>query len=341
MKHEAKFSVIVPAEQFTSEQIETFEAVTQKYGLPVDLPLRSDGRGNFIAAQGLNLRDAQGLRRKISGLGYPADVVSDASEDTRVSSLTPDTLVVDAINADDFDMQPSVGDITADAWSSLEMPSLDLGLFDANDGDDAKASAQKEEKTLSLSAADLFKAAEAKSSGIAPRRPPTQSETAANVPLLDSERSEPNLMSPSRAGAPKDPAASHPSLANVKLSSSGGFSAVGGPSLEIDESSLCALSKEIEKSAQSEDDSRQAGAETIQPAGGAQNLPAEVSACETGRRPQAAPADDAGGADAAPKRSHPLLACLFLSAVVLFALICIDIYVTPLAFMDALSVPLF
>ncbi len=335
MKHEAKFSVIVPAEQFTSEQIETFEAVTQKYGLPVVLPLRNDGRGNFIAAQGLNLRDAQGLRRKISGLGYPADVVSDASEDTRVSSLTPDTLVVDAINPDDFDLQPSVGDITADAWSSLEMPALDLGLFDANDGDDAKASAQKEEKTLSLSAADLFKAAEAKSSGIAPRRPQAQSETASNVPLLDFKRSEPNLMSsaPSGAGAPKDPAASHPSLANVKLSSSGAFSAGDGPSLEIDESSLCALSKEIEKSAQSEDASRQTAAEKDPSAAAAPNAPSEA-VCDAG-------GIEAGGIETAPKRSHPLLACLFLAAVVLIALMCIDIYVTPIAFMESLSVPLF
>ena len=115
MKHEAKFSVIVPCEQFSSEQMEMFEAMAQRYGLPIDLPLRSDGHGNFVAARGLNLRDAQGLRRQISSLGYPADVVNDASEATRVSSSTPDTLVVDAIDVD-FDTQNPVSEITADAF---------------------------------------------------------------------------------------------------------------------------------------------------------------------------------------------------------------------------------
>ena len=87
MKHEAKFSVIMPGGNFSTAQIETFEKTAQRYGLSIALPLRSGGSGCLILASGLSLRDAQLLRRQVAGLGYPADVVSDTSESTRANDV--------------------------------------------------------------------------------------------------------------------------------------------------------------------------------------------------------------------------------------------------------------
>lgn len=156
MKHEAKFSVIIPANDFTATQIDAFEETTQRYGIPVNLPLRSDGHGNLIAASKLTLRDAQHLRRQIAGCGFPADVVSDSAEATRVSDVemqSLDTLVVDLADAD-YVPEDSLSDMASDAWASIDMPSLDLGLGD----DDNLSNAQSNgNKTLSLSAHDILK----------------------------------------------------------------------------------------------------------------------------------------------------------------------------------------
>ena len=169
MKHEAKFSVIMPGGNFSTAQIETFEKTAQRYGLSIALPLRSGGSGCLILASGLSLRDAQLLRRQVAGLGYPADVVSDASESTRANDVplqSSNTLVVELGEALDHDSADPVSDITSDAWSSLEIPQLDLGLSDGDDiGDDPKWKKENwlrpaaTEQTLSISAKELLKVA--------------------------------------------------------------------------------------------------------------------------------------------------------------------------------------
>lgn len=181
MKHEAKFSVILPAGNYASAQIESFEQLAIRYNLPVTLPLNTDRAGNLIVASSLSLRDAQLLRRQVAGLGFPADCVSDASESQLLASKDSaiNTRVVGAL---DVPEQPtdSIGDLTSDAWSSLEMPSsLDLGLSDAADvsgvgrwnesnwlePDDSAIPEETptKESTLGMSAMDLFAAAQSAS----------------------------------------------------------------------------------------------------------------------------------------------------------------------------------
>ena len=179
MKHEAKFSVILPAGNYASAQIETFEQLAIRYNLPVNLPLNVDRAGNLIVASALSLRDAQLLRRQVAGLGFPADCVSDASESQLLApkDASIDTLVVGALDVPD-PTTDSIGDLTSDAWSSLEMPSsLDLGLSDAADvsgvgrwnesnwlePDDSAIPQETptKESTLGMSAMDLFAAAQA------------------------------------------------------------------------------------------------------------------------------------------------------------------------------------
>ncbi|MBO4351331.1 MAG: hypothetical protein J6A01_10345 [Proteobacteria bacterium] len=178
MKHEAKFSVILPAGNYASAQIETFEQLAIRYNLPVKLPLNADRAGNLIVASALSLRDAQLLRRQVAGLGFPADCVSDASESQLLGPKdgSIDTLVVGALGVPDPSTD-SIGDLTSDAWSSLEMPSsLDLGLSDAADvsgvgrwnesnwlePDDSAIPEETptKESTLGMSAMDLFAAAQ-------------------------------------------------------------------------------------------------------------------------------------------------------------------------------------
>lgn len=388
MKHEAKFSVIVPCEQFSSEQMEMFEAMAQRYGLPIDLPLRSDGHGNFVAARGLNLRDAQGLRRQISSLGYPADVVNDASEATRVSSSTPDTLVVDAIDVD-FDTQDPVSEITADAWSSLEMPSLDLGLFDGSetDLDASNSNNPKDENTLSLSAMDLFKAAEANkekdnatcqidASDFKRLLEQHQKADPSGVPILDmssldAPKSEsrsissvmPSVPKPATAGS-RPQVKSSPSgvnLAGLSLKSSIEFPTGDAPSLDIDESSLCALSQQVTESARDKDaeptnDKTTTPKESVAPAAQANTVPPQEqpSGAEESRvkvvqndMSSALPPSNIARQEAQQpisfeeKRRHSVVACILVVILLLIALVIIDIGVTPISFLDTLSSPLF
>lgn len=390
MKHEAKFSVIVPCEQFSSEQMEMFEAVAQRYGLPIVLPLRSDGHGNFVAARGLNLRDAQGLRRQISSLGYPADVVNDASEATRVSSSNPDTLVVDAIDVD-FDTQDPVSEITADAWSSLEMPSLDLGLFDGSetDLDASNSNNSKDENTLSLSAMDLFKAAEANkekekdnatcqidASDFKRLLEQHQKADPSGVPILDmasldAPKSEPRSISSVMPSVPKPATAgsrpqvkSSPSgvnLAGLSLKSSIEFPTGDAPSLDIDESSLCAMSQQVTESARDKDavpttDKTTTPKESVAPAAQANTIPpqAQPSGAEESRvkvvqndMSSALPPSNIARQEAQQpisfeeKRRHPVVACILVVILLLIAIVIIDIGVTPISFLDTLSSPLF
>lgn len=169
MKQEAKFSVILPAGNYSAAQIETFEQTAQKYGLPVALPLRSDKAGNLVVATGMTLREAQMLRRQVAGCGFPADVISDVADNMHnaIKSSEPvslDTVVVDLEDVPSINSMNAVADITSDAWSSLEMPSsLDLGLSDGanlDDGADWKGEAwlapETSPKTMSMSALDIL-----------------------------------------------------------------------------------------------------------------------------------------------------------------------------------------
>ena len=173
MKQEAKFSVILPAGNYSAAQIETFEQTAQKYGLPVALPLRSDKAGNLVVATGMTLREAQMLRRQVAGCGFPADVISDVAESMRKAMksdepVSLDTVVVDLDDVPSINSMNAVADITSDAWSSLEMPSsLDLGLSDGanlDDGADWKGEAwlapETSPKTMSMSALDILMGAE-------------------------------------------------------------------------------------------------------------------------------------------------------------------------------------
>lgn len=380
MKHEAKFSVIVPCEQFTSEQAEVFETVAQRYGLSIDLPLRSDGHGNFIAARGLNLRDAQGLRRQISSLGYPADVVNDTSEATRVRSSTPDTLVVDAVDVD-FDTQDPVSEITADAWSSLEMPSLDLGLFDGSETDvesSTGANKFKDDGTLSVSATDLFKAAEAsKGKGHAPfqidaldfknlmgqRKKADES----GVPILDASSiaprgDEPRGISDALSSVPRPSTSdaqqqskitqSGMSLSNANRKSSIEYPAGDMPSLDIDESSLCALSQQVSDLAKDEranagndkQDAASNAEENAESKEGMQEI--QVKSTQNDISSALPPSDLAkrNAPSSLPmeqKRRHPVVACVLIAILALLALVVIDLGIAPISFLDVLLTPLF
>lgn len=183
MKQETKFSVIMPGSHFTSAQIADFEAIAQKYGIPVMLPLRSDGNGNLIAASSMTLRDAQGLRRQIAGCGYPADVVSDMSESQQKAQMAPSveadvTIDVDAILNTDGDASApsfsSIEEIASDVFSSIDMPSLDLGLSDASKVDfdelarmdEAWNGGASREQTLSLDVLSAVEVSDVAEEGI-------------------------------------------------------------------------------------------------------------------------------------------------------------------------------
>lgn len=165
MRHEARFSVIFPAGSLSTAQVGDFEKTCHRYGLSVNLPLRNDGFGNIVASSGLSLQDAQMLRRQISSLGYNVDVINDNSDEQSIkaASSSPDTRVV---GADSFIDQrhDSIGEITSDAWMSLEMEPLDLGLSDGGQLSDSPTFTGEDwlkpdepSRTLSVSAKDLLK----------------------------------------------------------------------------------------------------------------------------------------------------------------------------------------
>ena len=170
MANEAKFSVIFPAALLSHAQIETFEETAQRNGLPVSLPLRTDDQGNLLISSGLSLRDAQILRRQISGYGFNADVISDnvnVPSKGQNSDGSPSTLVVELNRAEALS-QSKPAEHLSEALASMDIPNLDLGLSDADvldgapedwDGDnwlDPDASASR---TLSVNAQALLEAA--------------------------------------------------------------------------------------------------------------------------------------------------------------------------------------
>lgn len=388
MKHETKFSVIVPCEQFTSEQAEVFETVAQRYGLSIDLPLRSDGHGNFIAARGLNLRDAQGLRRQISSLGYPADVVNVASEATRVGSSTPDTLVVDAVDVD-FDTQDPVSEITADAWSSLEMPSLDLGLFDGSETDvesPSGSSKLKDDGTLSVSATDLFKAAEASKGKCHAPHPidalgfknlmgQRKKSDESGVPILDA--SSIALRGDGPGGACALPSVPRPStsdvrqqskitqsgmsLSNANRKSSIEYPSGDMPSLDIDESSLCALSQQVSElskneradarndtqATSSENAKQNAASNAVENAESKEGMQeVQVKSAQNDVSSTLPPSDLAkrnapSSLSMGGRRRHPVVACVLVAILAFLALVIIDLGSTPISFLDVFLTPLF
>lgn len=170
MKHEAKFSVILPAGSFTPNQTEAFEQAVQHYSIPAKLPLYADSKGNFVVSSGLCLRDAQLLRRQVSGCGFPADVVSDAAEAAaavtlpKAPSLKSIANELSNVNVDTLNVDC---DLPSDAWGSMELPSsLDLGLNDGEDLDKKSdwsgenwLSPDVSEHTLSVSAEVLLQKA--------------------------------------------------------------------------------------------------------------------------------------------------------------------------------------
>ncbi|MBQ9395749.1 MAG: hypothetical protein IJU23_09585 [Proteobacteria bacterium] len=118
MKHEAKFSVVSPKGSYTPIQVETFEQAAARYGINVQFPLKSDATGNLILSSGLNLRDAQMLRKQVAGYGFPVDVVSDESQidpiTTNERDITSSTTM--ALRAPSFD------DI--ESWEDVANPPL-------------------------------------------------------------------------------------------------------------------------------------------------------------------------------------------------------------------------
>ncbi len=268
MKHEAKFSVVLPAANYTSAQIETFEQTVSRYGLSVRLPLGTDANGNLVVSSGLSLREAQMLRRQVATCGFPADVTSDASQANQenLQPVSLDTLVVDLDKVPEMGNVDPVSEITSDAWASLEVPSLDIGLggadvFDDNaewNGDDWLSPDSTGERTLSLSAVDLLavaqnsakeaalgvKKASQPAASISPKQQPVPSPSKSSVAPVSSRQGE------SRSSASQNPkfnsASQNPKLnsssQNLKSNSSSQNAKVSGSSEEQKENS--SVSKE-------------------------------------------------------------------------------------------------
>lgn len=165
MRHEARFSVIFPAGSLSTAQVGDFEKTCHRYGLAVNLPLRNDGFGNIVASSGLSLQDAQMLRRQISSLGYNVDVINDNSDEQSIkaASSSPDTRVVGSDSFVDHH-HDSISEMTSDAWMSLEMEPLDLGLSDGGQLSNSPTFTGEDwlkpdepSQTLSVSAKDLLK----------------------------------------------------------------------------------------------------------------------------------------------------------------------------------------
>lgn len=366
MKQVAKFSVIVPADHFSAEQIEIFETTAQRYGLPITLPLRADGYGNLIISQGMSLRDAQVLRRHISGLGYPADVVNDTSETPRVSNAVSDTLVVDAIDAD-FETQDAVSDIAADAWSSLEMPSLDLGLFDGDESNDSSlpsSDGAKEEKTLSLSAMDLFKVAQAKREGMATQEvsladfkslaekvhpvgqlSEANSAHSVSVPLLSQKmpsNSDSNLQISPHTVAPAQ--VSQNPIATPNIPAPDLLTTVDAPSLDIDESLLCAHAKE-DDTAQNPKDSQSSAVSASHNIDTGKDIDTQSRKEFVQKKEPQIRHNDLPESNSMPspseKRSHAFVACALIVIVLLLAVVAIHTYIAPISAIQSLVQPLF
>ena len=162
MKNEARFSVVVGALEESMKS--SFEDMCQRYGIPVESPLKKNLKGQYVAASGLSLSRAQQIRRQISGAGYSVDIQSDSEsgvEDAISSiaiSLDPDTLVVNNGLLDESRPE-DVSDILSHAWGELEFPSPDGDISeDVMLPDD---DGEHEETTISVSARQLLDAVSA------------------------------------------------------------------------------------------------------------------------------------------------------------------------------------
>lgn len=204
MKHEAKFSVILPAGSFKSSQTEAFEQAVQHYSIPAKLPLYTDSKGNYVVSSGLCLRDAQLLRRQVSGCGFPADVISDSAEAASAAAAKATELKelkseLSNVNVDSLKID---SDLPSDAWGSMELPSsLDLGL---NDGEDLEKKADwsgenwlspdMSEHTLSVSAEVLMQKARESAVDL----PPVTGDE-----LKNAQKGKTSLSNPESKGLPK------------------------------------------------------------------------------------------------------------------------------------------
>lgn len=123
MKYDARFSVVLPLSSLSENRLNSFEEMCQRYMLAVDLPITLNRQGDmYIVSSRRSLRDAQELRRRISALGFPADVVADENgEGEEVTAMALNTLVVDA-DAFVANRPEDAGDIMSSAWESLELP---------------------------------------------------------------------------------------------------------------------------------------------------------------------------------------------------------------------------
>lgn len=123
MKYDARFSVVLPLSSLSENRLNSFEEMCQRYMLAVDLPITLNRQGDmYIVSSRRSLRDAQVLRRRISALGFPADVVADENgEGEEVTAMSLNTLVVDA-DAFVANRPEDAGDIMSSAWESLELP---------------------------------------------------------------------------------------------------------------------------------------------------------------------------------------------------------------------------
>lgn len=167
MTLEATFAVVVPAGGLSPHQRQQFEHYCVEHCIEIQLPMRTDAKGNAIVARGLTLQDAQILRRQVSVLGYSVDVISDAAaqyphQNAQVEEPSLDTLVVELEGFKTRGDGEDAADLAADAWSSLEMDSIDLGLEAGKDADRSRWSGEHwmklndSSQTLSVSARQLL-----------------------------------------------------------------------------------------------------------------------------------------------------------------------------------------
>ncbi|MFA5625385.1 MAG: hypothetical protein WC966_10095 [Bradymonadales bacterium] len=171
MRLEATFAVVIPAGSLSPSECRQFEQFCVKHCIEVHLPMREDAKGNVIVASGLSLQEAQILRRQISQTGYPVDVISDAANDfsrqsAQVEEPSFDTLVVELNGFRERSGGEDVSSLAAEAWNSLEMERIDLGLEAGRGVDGADWSGEHwmklndSSETLSVSAKQLLKEVE-------------------------------------------------------------------------------------------------------------------------------------------------------------------------------------
>ena len=212
MAHEAKFSVILPAASFSKSRIEEFEEKALHYQLPIILPLQTDANDNLVVASGMSLRDAQALRRKVSECGYTADVISDATQPAQ-DDFQDDEINTLVLGEHMISPEDSVGDMASDAWDNLEMPDLDLGLSEGEDGQEAGLS----DRTQSVSLFELLEAAQSAQAAPANGSSEASSSFSAKLSSPASEAVK-EVAEPKPAVSPKEPKSASSSM-NLKIDS--------------------------------------------------------------------------------------------------------------------------